>query len=140
MYLRFSEEFNLPPRQVFRYFATPADWASLYGAAGTTKARGHGWYSIPLKHFPFPLVARNAEVQPDRLVRWVFGGFWRGVGEVQLTGSGGSTLVEGFEYITAHGLWLLATPFEKRFMTAEFERIWSLGWERIRRNESEHSV
>ncbi|MGZ4510809.1 MAG: hypothetical protein ACXVX4_05555 [Mycobacterium sp.] len=125
-----------PPRtshfSVLRY---PGHWATLYGAAGDTKVKGDGWYAVPLKRFPFPLVARNVEAQPDRLVRWVFGGFWRGVGEVRLTESGDSTVVEGFEYITAHGLWLLATLFEKRFMTGEFARIWALGWDRIRRNE-----
>jgi hypothetical protein len=135
MYLQFREEFDLPAHRIFQYFATPADWAMLYGAAGGTKVRGDGWYVVPLKRFPFPLVARNVEVQPDRLVRWIFGGFWRGVGEVRLIESGDTTIVEGFEYITAHGLWQLATPFEQRFMTAEFERIWALGWDRIRRNE-----
>jgi len=135
VYLQFREEFNLPARQIFPYFATPADWATLYGAAGETKVKGDGWCAVPLKRFPFPLVARNVEVQSDRLVRWIFGGFWRGVGEVQLTEFGGVTVVEGFEYITAHSLWLLAQCFEERFMAAEFERIWSLGWDRIRRNE-----
>ncbi len=57
------------------------------------------------------------------------------MGEVRLTESGGVTVVEGFEYITAQSLWRLASPFEERFMAPEFERIWSLGWDRIRRNE-----
>lgn len=52
-----------------------------------------------------------------------------------MTESGGVTVVEGFEYITAQSLWRLASPFEERFMAPEFERIWSLGWDRIRRNE-----
>jgi hypothetical protein len=138
VYLQFREEFTLPAHQIFRYFATPADWATLYGVSGDTKVKGDGWYAVPLKRFPFPLVARNVEAQPDRLVRWMFGGFWRGVGEVRLTESGDITVVEGFEYITAHGLWLLATRFEERFMNTEFERIWSLGWDRIRRNEQQH--
>ena len=138
VYLQFREEFDLPAHRIFRYFATPAEWATLYGAAGDTKVKGDGWYVVPLKRFPFPLVARNVEAQPDRLVRWVFGGFWRGVGEVQLIESGDITLVEGFEYITAHGFWVLATSFEERFMTAEFERIWELGWDRIRRNERQY--
>jgi hypothetical protein len=135
VYLQFREEFDLPAHRIFPYFATPADWATLYGAAGHTKVKDDGWYAVPLKRFPFPLVARNVEAQPDRLVRWVFGGFWRGVGEVRLTESGDRTVVEGFEYIAAHGLWLLATLFEKRFMTREFDGIWALGWDRIRRNE-----
>ncbi|MEO3758546.1 hypothetical protein ABGB19_09725 [Mycobacterium sp. B14F4] len=138
MYLQFREEFDLPADRIFGYFATPADWATLYGAAGDTKVKGDGWYAVPLKRFPFPLAARNVKTEPDRLVRWVFGGFWRGVGEVRLIESGDVTVVEGFEYITAHGLWVLARHFEDRFMTAEFERIWALGWERIRRNEQEN--
>ena len=138
MYLQFREEFHLPAHRIFRYFATPADWATLYGAPSDTRVKGGGWYVVPLKRFPFPLVARNVEAQPDRLVRWVFGGFWRGVGQVQLIESGDTTLVEGFEYITAHGGWLLATFIEERFMTAEFERIWALGWDRIRRNERQY--
>ncbi|WP_155772320.1 hypothetical protein [Mycobacterium asiaticum] len=138
VYLQFREEFDLPAHRIFPYFATPADWATLYGAAGDTKTKGDGWYAVPLKRFPFPLVARNVAAQPDRLVRWVFGGFWRGVGEVQLIESGRGTVVEGFEYITAHGFWSLATAFEECFMTAEFERIWALGWNRIRRNEEQY--
>lgn len=135
MYLRFREEFDLPASRIFPYFATPADWARLYGSAGETKVRSDGWYAVPLKRFPLPLLARNVEAEPDRHVRWVFGGFWRGVGEVRLTETGERTVVEGFEYITAHGLWLLATRFETRFMTREFERIWALGWDRVRRGE-----
>ena len=135
MYLQFREEFALPAHRIFPYFATPADWATLYGAAGDIKVKGDDWYVVPLKRFPFPLMARNVEAQPDRFVRWIFRGFWRGVGEVRLTESGDSTVVEGFEYITAHGFSLLATPVEKRFMSGEFERIWALGWDRIRRTE-----
>ncbi len=43
MYLQFREEFNLPARQIFPYFATPADWSALYGAAGENKVKGDGW-------------------------------------------------------------------------------------------------
>jgi hypothetical protein len=43
--------------------------------------------------------------------------------------------VEGFEYITSHGLWLISSLFEKHFMEKEFEEIWKLGWKRIRKNQ-----
>lgn len=135
MYLQFREEFDLPAARIFPYFATPADWAKLYGSVGETKVSGDGWYSVPLQRFPFPLVARNVVAEPDRLVRWIFGGFWSGVGEVRLTEAAGKTIVEGFEFITPHGLWLLAGPVEERFMAREFERIWALGWKRIRSSE-----
>ena len=136
MYLQFREEFNLPASRVFRYFETPADWAKLYGSVKQTRVSSDGWYSVPLSRFPFPLRAKNVTMEPDRLVRWVFGGFWRGVGEVRVTEQDGTTVVEGFEFITPHGLWLLAAPFENRFMASEFERIWELGWQRIRKIES----
>ena len=84
-----------------------------------------------------PTVNKNVAVEPDHLVRWVFGGFWRGVGEVRVTEQDGVTVVEGFEFITPRGLWLLAAPVEDRFMASEFERIRALGWQRLRKNESD---
>lgn len=44
MYLQFREEFNLPVAQVYPYFATPADWAKLYGEVKPTKSLG--WQRI----------------------------------------------------------------------------------------------
>ena len=132
MYLSFREQFDLPARRIFPYFKSPADWATLYGAAGSTRVLKDDWHAVPLAKFPFPLKARNVECVPDRQVRWIFGGFWRGVGQVSFEESNGTTIVEGFEYITPHGLWLAASLFERRFMKDEFERIWALGWERIR--------
>jgi hypothetical protein len=41
MYLQFREEFNLPVAQVYPYFATPADWAKLYGEVKPTKNLGN---------------------------------------------------------------------------------------------------
>ena len=135
MYVYFREEFNLPVNDVFPYFKTPADWAALYGAVKPTKVLKNDWYAIPLKLFPFPLVAKNVEYQNAKRVRWVFGGFWRGVGEVNFSTQNGKTVIEGFEFIVPYGFWLLAPLFEKFFLEREFKRIWALGWKRIRKNE-----
>lgn len=133
MYLFFRERFDLPARQLFQYFKSPAEWAKLYGSANPTRVLKDDWYAVPLARFPFPLKARNVECVPEQRVRWEFGGFWRGVGEVNFEEADGTTVVEGFEYITPHGLWVAASLFEKHFMRTEFERIWALGWERIRK-------
>lgn len=136
MYLSFKEEFDLPASRVFPYFRSPSEWAKLYGIVTPTKALEDDWYSIPLKKFPFPLIAKNVEFDHEKKVRWVFGGFWRGVGEVNFhSGGTKTTIIEGFEYIVPHGFWLASSLFDKHIMEKEFERIWSLGWERIRKAE-----
>ena len=136
MYLHFKEEFKLPVRDVYPYFETPSDWATLYGIVKPSKILKNGWYSIPLKRFPFPLVAKNVLSQKEKKVRWIFGGFWKGVGEINFSTRDDKTLVEGFEYITAHGLWIFSSFFETHFMEKEFKRIWDLGWKRIRKHET----
>ena len=119
MYLSFRETFDLPIRDVYPYFETPSDWAKLYGVVKPSKILENGWHSIPLKMSPFPLVAKNVECEPEKKVRWIFGGFWRGVGEVNFSSENGKTLVEGFEYIVPFGLWLFASLLEKYFMKKE---------------------
>lgn len=136
MYLQFKEEFNLPVRDIFPYFKTPADWAKLYGTVKPSKVLKNEWHSIPLKMFPFPLVAKNVVSQNGKKVRWVFGGFWRGVGEVNFSAENNKTVIEGYEFITPHGFWLFSALFEKFFMEREFKRIWEIGWKRIRKNET----
>jgi len=135
MYLSFKEEFDLPVSVIFPYFKSPSEWAKLYGAVKPTKLIENGWYAVPLKMFPFPLMAKNVELDYEKRVRWIFGGFWKGVGEVNFYKGENTTIVEGFEYITAHGLWLMSGLFEKFFMENEFKRIWNLGWKRIRKNQ-----
>ena len=135
MYLQFREEFNLPISEIFPYFETPADWAKLYGAFKPTKVLKDGWYAVPLKLFPFPLKAKNVECRQGKKVRWIFGGFWSGVGELTFSTKNGKTVVEGFEQITPVGMWLVSSLFEKLFMAKEFERIWAIGWKRIRKAE-----
>ena len=82
MIIQFRHEFSLPVEAVYSYFHTPADWVRLYGLAGAVKDLGEGWYAVPLKKFPFPLVAKNTEQTPNQLVRWVFRGFWCGGGMI----------------------------------------------------------
>jgi hypothetical protein len=99
-----TTEFSLPVEEVFSYFQTPADWARLYGLAGDVKDLGGGWYAVPLKRFPFPLVARNTEQRANELARWMFKGFWRGKGEARFTESPNGIIVEGYEEIAVRWL------------------------------------
>lgn len=138
MYLSFKEEFDLPVSIIFPYFESPLEWGKLFGIVEPSKVLENDWYAISLKKFPFPLMAKNIERRHEKSVRWIFGGFWRGVGEVNFYSKNCKTFVEGFEYITPHGLWLISSLFEKHFMEKEFERIWNLGWKRIRKNKVNH--
>jgi len=125
----------LPISKVYPYFETPSDWGKLYGTVKPAKVLRNDWHSIPLKMFPFPLVAKNVFSHKEVKVRWIFGGFWRGVGEVNFFTIDGKTIIEGFEYIVPHGFWIFSSFFEKYFMEKEFKRIWDIGWKRIRKNE-----
>lgn len=136
MYLDFKEEFDIPISEVYPYFETPSDWAKLYGVVKPSMILKDGWHSIPLKMFPFPLIAKNVLSEPEARVRWIFGGFWRGVGEVNFSKENGNTIIEGFEYIIPHGLWIFSSLFERYFMEKEFQRIWNLGWKRIRKSSA----
>lgn len=133
MIIRFQERFELPAAKVYSYFRTPADWTRLYGLAGESEDLGDGWFAVALKRFPFPLVARNTEQVPNELVRWVFRGFWRGRGEVRLIEDAEGVLVEGFEEIAVRWLHFLSPLFERAFLKREFERIWEVGWRRLRK-------
>ena len=53
---RFKQAFSVPVEEVFSYTQTPTDWARPYGLAGGVKDLGSGWYAVPLKRFPFPLI------------------------------------------------------------------------------------
>jgi len=132
--LSFKEEFDLPVSSIFPYFESPSEWGKLYGIVKPSKKLGDDWYAVPLKKFPFPLVAKNVQYEHEKKVCWIFGGFWRGVGEINFSANDSKTIVEGFEYISAHGLWLLSSLFEKHFMEKEFKRIWDFGWKRVKRN------
>lgn len=135
MIIRFHETFALPPADVYAYFRSPADWVRLYGFAGRVEDRGDGWHAVPLKGFPFPLVARMTVVDAPRRAAWRFRGFWRGDGEVRLTEVPGGVVVEGHERIEVRWLGPFSPPFERAFLDEPFRRIWQLGWQRLRKHE-----
>lgn len=135
MRIEFREIIRLPPADIYAYFQTPADWVRLYGFAGRVVDRGDGWYAVPLRGFPFPLLATITTAEPFRLVRWAFGGFWKGEGEVRLTDQRDGVLVEGYETVAARWLPGVSPLLERLFMEREFRRIWALGWRRLRSQE-----
>ena len=135
MIIRFHESFALPADEVFSYFQSPSDWIRLYGFGGAVRDLGGGWFAVPLQSFPFPLVARMTAVEPSRLARWEFRGFWKGEGEVRFTTSDAGVTLEGFERISMRWLPLITTVFERIFLERAFRGIWSLGWKRLRRAE-----
>jgi hypothetical protein len=135
MIVRFREKFRLPASEVYDYFRSPRDWVRLFGFAGDTKDLGGGWFAVALKRFPFPLVARNVQNEPNRFVRWEFRGFWRGKGEVRFTETPEGVLVEGFEEIAVRWLFFLSPLVERLFLERSFRAIWALGWHRLRKTE-----
>ena len=136
MILEFHEHFRLPAAAVYAYFETPADWARLFGLAGTTEDRGDGWYAVDLKNFPFPLVAKNTEQEPDRFVRWIFRGFWRGRGEVRFEETADGVTVTGFEEIAVRPLFFLSPLVERWVLERGFRAVWQIGWHRLRKMEA----
>ena len=136
MIIRFNEQFNLSAAEVYSYFDTPADWPRLFGMAGDSKDLGDGWYAIALKNFPFPLVAKNTEQEPNTVVRWVFRGFWRGRGEVRFVETADGVCVEGFEEIAVRPLFFLSPLFERLFLKRRFSAVWEIGWHRLRKREA----
>ncbi len=139
MVIRFRKEFALPSEQVFAYFKSPADWVGLFGFAGAPRDRGNGWWAVPLKRFPFPLVARNTQLEENRLARWEFRGFWRGTGEVRLTDTATGVLIEGFEQISVRWLGILSVLAEKLILERGFRGVWEFGWHRLRKIEQRAS-
>lgn len=136
MIVRFNEEFQLPIDDVYDYFRTPADWTRIFGFPGIARELDDGWYSVPLKNFPFPLVAKYTEEDPPTTVRWIFRGFWKGEGEIQLTPTHTGVRVQGFERIAVRPLWLLSPLVERLFLEKSFQRIWDIGWHRLRQQSA----
>lgn len=136
MIIEFNERFSLPAGEVYAYFRTPADWPRLFGMAADTKDLGDGWYAIALKRFPFPLVAKNTDQEPNRMASWVFRGFWRGRGEVRFVETSEGVTVEGFEEIAVRPLFFLSPVAERLFLEKSFRAIWEIGWHRLRKREA----
>jgi hypothetical protein len=118
---------------VYPYFRTPEDWPRLFGAFGDVGDRGDGWYAVPLRRFPFPLVARVTKDEPLRNVQWEFRGFWRGEGEVRFTPTTRGVVVQGYERITIRPLPWLVPVVERFFLESRFRKLWASGWRRLRR-------
>ena len=137
MIMKFKHEFSLPVEEVYPYFQTPADWVRLYGLAGEVNDLGEGWYAVPLKKFPFPLIAKNTVQIPNELVRWIFRGFWRGRGEVRFTECPEGVIVEGYEEIAVRWLFFISPFIERLFLERDFWSIWEIGWQRLREREPE---
>lgn len=139
MIIKFSEQFNLSAGEVYSRFRTPPDWAQLFGFPGDSKDLGDGWYAVSLKNFPFPLEVKNTHEEPEKLVRWVFRGFWRGCGEVRFEKTAQGVVVEGFEEISIRPLLFFSPMVEKLVLERGFKAIWGVGWHRLRKLEAKES-
>src|SRR3989344_1320171 len=133
MRIEFKEEYSISAQILFDYFKAPADLCRLYGLFGSVRYLGEGWYSVPLKGFPFPLVAKVIALEPNQLVHWTFGGFWRGDGEVRFSEIDGKTIVEGYEEISVRCLFLFSPLVERMFLEKGFRKVWRYGWRRLRK-------
>jgi len=133
MRVEFNEEFGLPVEEVYPYFRSPEDWPRLFGAFGPAEDRGQGWHAVPLRGFPFPLVARITTDEPMKHVRWQFEGFWCGVGQVSFAPTSHGVVIRGFEEVSPRPLLFLAPLAERLFLAKRLESVWESGWRRLRR-------
>ena len=133
MRVDFNETFPVPIEQAFSYFPTPHDWICLFGFAGNVADRGNGWYAIPMKRSPFPLISRVDIVVPNQRVHWIFGGIWHGEGDVNFSPAPNGTTIHGFEEIHIPHLLGTGPWLERRYLQRPFERLWESGWKKLRR-------
>ena len=133
MYHEFNEEIPLPAKEIYAFMQTPADWTRLYGSFGDVVDRGDGWHAVPLRRFPFPLIARIVEDVPHQRVAWEFRGFWRGTGAINLEPTAAGTRVTGYEDISIPRLAGLGRLVERRYLDRRFRAVWDSGWRRLRR-------
>ena len=140
MRVEFNETFELPVEQLYGYFKTPMDWPRLYGAFGDVHDRGEGWYAVPMKGSPFPLVTKIVVDQPSDCVSWIFRGFWRGAGEVRFVEGPAGVTVEGFEEIAVRALGFISPIVEEALLKRRFRAIWEHGWKRLRTMEGLRST
>lgn len=140
MLIQFDHEFDLPADEAYSYFRTPRDWPRLFGAFGPVEDRGQGWYAVPLRRFPFPLVARVTRDEPSSRVEWEFRGFWRGEGQVCFTPADHGVAIRGFERISVRPLGPLAPLVEGLLMRKRFEKVWEAGWRQLRREAARRAA
>lgn len=139
MLIEFDEHFDLSADQIYPYFRSPEDWPRLYGAFGEVQDRGDGWYAVPLRNFPFPLVAKMTKDESNKCVAWTFRGFWRGSGEVSFVPTDHGVRIQGYERISVRVLPVLSVFLERLFLERRFRRTWASGWRRLRRLAQEAS-
>jgi len=133
MRVEFDEEFGVPVEEAYEYFCTPTHWPLLFGAFGRVEDRGDGWYTVPFKGFPFPLVTRITRDEPLKCVEWVFEGFWRGDARVEFERTSAGVVIRGYEQIVPRVLLWLAPLAERLFLEARLQKVWESGWRRLRR-------
>ncbi len=132
MHFEFDEMIQLPPDVIYDYFKTPQDWVRLYGVAGEVKDRSDGWFAVPMRRSPFPLVARMTVTEPDTRAAWDLRGFWKGHGDIHLEAVGDSTRITGHETVNIPRMLGLGPLLEKR-IEPQFVAVWESGWKRLRR-------
>ena len=133
MLFEFDEEFGVPLEEAYEYFRTPAHWPRLFPAFGEARDLGNGWYSVPFKGFPFPLVSRITRDESLQCVEWIIRGFWRGEARVEFIPTSDGVLIRGHERVSPRGLFWLAPIAERLFLEARFREVWESGWRRLRR-------
>ena len=133
MRVEFDEEFGVPVAEAYEYFRSPLHWPRLFRAFGEPEDRGEGWYAVPFRGFPFPLVTRITRDEPLQCVEWEFEGFWLGEAQVLFEPTPDGVVIRGYEQISPVRLRWLAPLVERLFFEARFRRVWESGWRRLRR-------
>ena len=132
MRLEFDVTTRLSPEQVYDFFRTPADWPRLFPAFGQATTRGDGWFSIPMRRSPIPLIAKNTVAEPGKRMAWDLRGFWKGDGEVRFDAIATGTRVTGHEEVILPRLLGFGTLLE-RWTQPRFAAVWEGGWRRLRK-------
>lgn len=96
----FQEDIPSPPPRSTTSCARRRTGPGSAAPSERSKTAGTAGMRSPLKHSPFPLIARITENDPERRVAWGFRGIWRGRGEVNFEPTDAGTLVTGFELIS----------------------------------------
>lgn len=131
MRIEFDEKLAADPATVWGYLRSPHDWTRLYGAFGDTVDRGDGWVAVPMRRFPFPLVARITAAEENESAAWDLRGFFTGRGEIRILPEGQGSVVQGFEEAAIPTLLGFGPVLERRFLEDRFRRLWAGGWKRL---------
>lgn len=132
MRIDFDELVDADVDTVYAYMRSPQDWTRLYGSFGDTVDRGDGWVAIPLRRFPFPLVARITSLEEPGKVTWELRGFFKGTGEVRISPQRSGTQIRGFEEVAIPRMLGIGNILEQHYLEPRFRRLWAGGWRRLR--------